>query len=198
MSQSQSRPLSQAQQAVIDFLDYRPPGWRPGDIDELERWWVDRQVALERAGYMLRSRYRPGWNPSWAGTKTFYLDCEDGQSVGVSVTFLPPPTRAHGCQLRLGMDATRISDGKPVMLKRLLAKEGPYEHDINKLFSTEPLASNPKNHCVQLLDVIELPGDPPILVHPLLRPFYDPPLQTYGEFVTFFAQICEVSPMCSH
>ncbi len=96
------------------------------------------------------------------------------------------------------MDATRISDGKPVMLKRLLVEEGPYEHDINKLFSTEPLASNPKNHCVQLLDVIDLPGDPPILVHPLLRPFYDPPLQTYGEFVTFFAQTCEVSVMCSH
>jgi hypothetical protein len=30
------------------------------------------------------------------------------------------------------------------------------------------------------------------MVHPLLRPFYDPPLRTYGEFVTFFAQICEV------
>ena len=84
------------------------------------------------------------------------------------------------------------------MSKRLLAKEGPYEHDINKPFSTEALASNPKNHCVQLLDVIELPGDPPILVHPLLRPFYDPRLQTYEEFVTFFAQTCEVSPMCSH
>src|SRR5258708_708059 len=96
MPQSQSQPLSQAQQAVIDFLDYRPPGSRPGDIDELERWWADRQVALERAGYMLRSRYRPGWNPSWAGTKIFYLHCEDGRSVGVSVTFLLPLTRAYG------------------------------------------------------------------------------------------------------
>ncbi|SRR6266446_10531693 len=96
------------------------------------------------------------------------------------------------------MDATRISDGKPVMLKRLLAKEGPYELEINNLFSTEPLASNPKNRCVKLLDVIELPEDPPIVVHPLLRPFYDPLLQTYGEFVTFFVQICEVSPLCSH
>ncbi len=84
------------------------------------------------------------------------------------------------------------------MLKRLLVEEGPYEHDINKLFSTEPLASNPKNHCVQLLDVIELPDDPPILVHPLLRPYFDPPLQTYGEFVTFLAQICEVGPMFPH
>ena len=90
-----SLSLSQAQQAVIDFLDYRPPGSRPGEIGELERWWVDRQVALDRAGYVLRSRYGPGWIPSWTGTKTFYLDCEDGRSVGVSVTFLPPPTLAY-------------------------------------------------------------------------------------------------------
>jgi hypothetical protein len=90
------------------------------------------------------------------------------------------------------MDATRISDGRPVMLKRLLTEEGPYELEINRLFSTEPLSSNVRNHCVQLLDVVELPNDPPIMVHPLLRPFYDPPLQTYGEFVTFFAQTCEV------
>jgi hypothetical protein len=89
-SQSQSQSQSQAQQAVIDFLDYRAPGSRPGDIHELERWWVDRQVALEQAGYMLRSRYRPGWKPSWAGTKKFYFYCEDGQSVGVSVTILLP------------------------------------------------------------------------------------------------------------
>jgi hypothetical protein len=91
------------------------------------------------------------------------------------------------------MDATRISDGRPVMLKRLVTEEGPYELQINRLFSTEPLCSNSRNHCVQLLDVIELPNEPPIMVHPLLRPFDSPPLQTFGEFVTFFAQICEVS-----
>ena len=81
------------------------------------------------------------------------------------------------------------------MLKKLLTQEGPYELEINKLFSTEPLSSNPRNHCVRLLDVIEFPNDPPIIVHPLLRPFYKPPLQTYGEFVTFFAQICEAGPL---
>jgi hypothetical protein len=96
--------------------------------------------------------------------------------------------------MRLGMDATRISDGRQVMLKMLPREEGPYELEINKLFSTEPLFSNPRNHCVHLLDVIELPNSPPIIVHPLLRPFSKPPFQTYGEFVTFFAQICEVSP----
>ena len=100
--------------------------------------------------------------------------------------------------MRLGMDATRISDGRQVVLKRLLTEEGPYELEINKLFSTEPLASNPRNYCVRLLDVIELPDDPPILVHPLLRPYDDPRFQTYGEFITFFSQICEVSLVCFH
>jgi len=94
------------------------------------------------------------------------------------------------------MDATRISDGKQVMLKMLPYEEGPYELEINKLFSTEPVSSNPRNRCVQMLGVIRLPGDPPIIAQPLLRPFYEPRLQTYGEFVTFFAQVCEVSPIC--
>jgi hypothetical protein len=93
------------------------------------------------------------------------------------------------------MDATRISDGRGVMSKMLPKEEGPHELEISKLFSTEPLASDPRNHCVRLLDVIELPNDPPIIVHPLLRPFADPPLQTYGEFVAFFSHTCEVRPI---
>jgi hypothetical protein len=91
------------------------------------------------------------------------------------------------------MDAIRISDGKPVMLKKLPKEEGPYELEISKLFSTEPLASDSRNYCVRLLDVIELPDDPPIIVHPMLRPFSDPPFQTFGEFVIFFSHICQVS-----
>jgi hypothetical protein len=80
-----------------------------GAINAIEAWWVERQEALEPAGYMLRPRYRAGWKPSWEGTKKLYFRCEDGQ---IKV-------------LRLGMDATRISDGRPVMLKRLLSEEGP-------------------------------------------------------------------------
>jgi len=179
----------------ISFLDDPLPEV-VGDIGESEKWWVERQEALERAGYMLRSRYQPGWKPPWAGTNKFFLDFEEAQSVGVSDNFLPSPDFLYlRSQLRVGIDATRISDGKQVMLKRLPIQEGPYELEINKLFSTEPLFSNPRNHCVQLIDVIWLPNDPPIIVHPLLRPFYDPRLQTYGEFVTFFAQTCEASPV---
>jgi len=159
----------------MQLLDSTIPESIPGGISENDKWWADRQEALERVGYMLRSRYRAGWKPSWEGTKKFIFDCEDALSVN----------------LRLGMDATRISDGKPVMLKMLPYEEGPYELEINKLFSTEPLSSNPRNHCVQTLDVIRLPNDPPIVVQPLLRPFYDPRLRTYGEFITFFSQTCE-------
>jgi hypothetical protein len=85
-----------SRQAVIDFLEYQAPGSQPGDIDGFENWWVDRQVALEQAGYMLRSRYRPGWKPSWTGTKRLYINCEDGQSVGVSdKSHFSPSSRAN-------------------------------------------------------------------------------------------------------
>ncbi len=74
-------------QQVIDFLEDEPPGSQPGDLDEHETWWAERQEALEVAGYMLRSRYRPGWIPSWRGTDKFYLDVEDGQSTRVSALY---------------------------------------------------------------------------------------------------------------
>ena len=91
------------------------------------------------------------------------------------------------------MDATRISDARPVMLKLVLPTEGPHELRINQLVSSEPLRSDPRNHCAPLLDVIELPNEPQIMVHSRLRPFNDPPMQTYGEFVAFFSQLSEVS-----
>jgi len=99
-----------SQQLFIEFLDNQP-GRQPGDLDELEIWWAERQEALEAVGYMLRPRYRPGWIPSWRGTKQPYFTVEDGLPLS----------------MRLGIDATRISDGRPVVLKRLLLAEGPYE-----------------------------------------------------------------------
>jgi|SRR5712672_776095 len=89
----------------IPFLDDPIPGRIPGGIEQTEKWWVERQEALERAGYLLRSRYRPGWEPSWAGTNKFYLRFEDGRGVGVGekISFpgLPIPmilaSSRHGC-----------------------------------------------------------------------------------------------------
>ena len=73
-------------QQIVDFLQNLDTGGREiGDIDPVEAWWVERQEVLERAGYMLRPRYRPGWKPSWAGTNKEYSRCEDGQLQWVRV-----------------------------------------------------------------------------------------------------------------
>jgi hypothetical protein len=60
-------------------------GYEPGQLGEMETWWVERQKALELAGYMLRPRYRPDWKPSWIGTNKNFLGCEDGQPQSVSI-----------------------------------------------------------------------------------------------------------------
>jgi hypothetical protein len=78
----------------IPFLDDPIPGRQPGGIGKSERWWIERQEALEQAGYMLRPRFRPGWQPSWTGTNKQFLDFEDGQSIGVSVDTLSLTTCA--------------------------------------------------------------------------------------------------------
>lgn len=93
------------------------------------------------------------------------------------------------------MDATHSQDDCPVMLKRVFPEEGPHELAITMQFSFPELAEDPRNHCVPLLDVIELdgPGSHKLMVFPLLRPFNRPRFQTFGEFVAFFTQICEVA-----
>jgi hypothetical protein len=80
------------------------------------------------------------------------------------------------------------------MLKKVLLKEGQYELRIAQSFSSPEVARDPRNHCVPLLDVIEIPNaGQKLMVMPFLRPFNNPRFQTFAEFVAFFTQICEVS-----
>ena len=90
------------------------------------------------------------------------------------------------------MDATRRSDGKHVMLKKVYPEEGPYELMIIQLFSSPEFAQDRRNHCVPLLDTLKMQHNQKLMVMPLLRPFNNPRFQTFGEFVAFFSQICEV------
>jgi len=91
------------------------------------------------------------------------------------------------------MDATRPRDGKQVMLKKILPAEGPHELTITQFFSSPELVRDPRNHCVPLLGVIEIPATgQKLMILPFLRPFNNPHFQTFGEFVAFFAQVCEV------
>jgi serine/threonine protein kinase len=93
------------------------------------------------------------------------------------------------------MDATRSMDGEQVMLKSIPVIRGRHELELTRRLSSPELRLEPRNHCVPLLDTLDLPGayDQKLIVMPFLRPFDEPHFRTYGEFVAFFIQMCEVS-----
>ena len=86
-----------SQHIYIPFLDDPRPDGKLEDLWDGESWWAERQEALERAGYMLRPRYRPDWKPSWPGTNKPYDYFEDGQIMDVSdhFPFLRVPSRNY-------------------------------------------------------------------------------------------------------
>jgi hypothetical protein len=167
----------------------------PGTLFDSELWWRDHYQELENLGYRLRPRYRPNWTPSWKVSGKDFYTVEDGQPTLVSIR----PTDALRAQTRpqlpTAMDATRSLDGKQVMLKSLPTRRGQQELEIARRLSSPELRREPRNHCVPLLDILDLPGiyDQKLIVMPFLRPFDEPHFRTYGEFVAFFTQICEVS-----
>lgn len=94
------------------------------------------------------------------------------------------------------MDATVISTGEMVALKRIRISDHPYEREISEYFSTKLLASDPRNHCIPIYEVLDVPDDANfiILVMPYMRLWdYPPELATMGEVVDFISQIFEVS-----
>ncbi|KAM5532831.1 hypothetical protein V8D89_013472 [Ganoderma adspersum] len=142
-----------------------------------EYFWRDHQQWLQEQGCMLRPRYRPDWKPSWVGTKQDEEDLEDGLILDRLVV----------------MDATRISDGHVVILKRVNTAVHPYEVEISKLFSTDPLASDPRNHAVPIYDVLKSPLDESMvfLVMPYLMDLRELRFETIGEAVECFRQLFE-------
>ncbi|KZT63088.1 hypothetical protein DAEQUDRAFT_815840 [Daedalea quercina L-15889] len=154
-----------------------PKGPSKGELKAEEYWWRDRQKWLEKQDYMLRSRYKPDWVPSWKAVHKPYWKCEDGQAIMVPHL----------------LDATRISDGEPVILKRILTTEHPYEVEIARFLSSEPLASDSRNHCVRLYDVLDVPNEDNtvILVLPLLRRYDSPPFELVSEALDLFNQLFE-------
>ncbi|KAJ7213204.1 kinase-like domain-containing protein [Mycena rebaudengoi] len=148
-----------------------------GKLESGEVFWADHQPWLETCGYRLRPRYAPNWVASWIGTDKSYRDCEDGLST---------------TKLRV-IDAVRIKDGAFVTLKQVKRSEHVDEADIGAVFSAEPLASDPLNHCVPLYEVLQVPdnNDLMLLVMPLLFNWKFPPFVTIGEIVDFFGQLIE-------
>jgi len=147
-----------------------------GTLKRHELAWVERQPMLERRGYMLRARLRPGWIPSWRGTEKHPLQCEDG---------LVLPMREHL------VDATRIADGALVYVKRVQA--AGTELQIASMFSSEDLRNNPKNHCVPILDTFQDEGDgsSSYMVMPFLRAIDEPAFELVDDVIIFADQILE-------
>src|SRR5580658_3805805 len=97
------------------------------------------------------------------------------------------------------MDATRVGDGRFVVLKFVQKSRHPFEAEIGSFFSTAALATDPANHCVPIYEVLQVPDeeDTILLVMPLLRLYDDPRFDTFGEVLEFFRQIFEVQCLVS-
>jgi len=140
-----------------------------------EIYWRDHQEWLLECGYRLRPRYQPDWTPSWEKSGKPTLLCEDSYFL------------VYGHII----DAIRVQDGASVALKKISKSVHPYEADIGKFFTTEPLASDPRNMCVPILGMLQPPDDADILilVMPLLRRYDSPRFDTFGEAIHFFTNI---------
>lgn len=92
------------------------------------------------------------------------------------------------------MDATRIADGKHVLLKKVATAKHPDEAVLGRLLSSSPYASHKDNRCVPIYDVLNVPDDEGnvLIVMPFLYQWDDPPHGTIGEAVEFFRQMFEV------
>ncbi|KAJ7175018.1 kinase-like domain-containing protein [Mycena crocata] len=140
-----------------------------------EIFWYNHREWLKAKGYILRARYQEGWAATWT-EKDLNQDYEDALS------------HSRGAVL----DATRVSDGAFVMLKKIDKTLHPFEVEIGTWFSAEPQRSDPQNHCVPIYEVLEPPNSKwQIIVMPLLTRFDKPRFDTIGEAVSFFLQIFE-------
>ncbi|KAI0633607.1 kinase-like domain-containing protein [Trametes polyzona] len=144
-----------------------------------EFFWRDHYAWLLEQGYLLRPRYRPGWRPSWAGSKRNPDKCEDGRSTLYTTV----------------LDAFRRSDNVIVAIKRLSKSRHPSEVGIAQIFSEPSLANDPHNHAVPVYQVLDPQNaddkDVTLLVMPYLVPFDTIPFDTVGEVVEFVRQLLD-------
>lgn len=91
-----------------------------------------------------------------------------------------------------------MADNTQVMLKMLPQEDNTAEVLILKLMSSDPFASDPRNHCIALLDIftVEDPDvptfNPQIVVFPFFRKWQMPPLLMTEELMSLVRQLLEV------
>lgn len=91
------------------------------------------------------------------------------------------------------MDAVRLKDGAPVILKQVhkIGNRYDQEAEISLYLSSPKLSNDSQNHCIPIYEMLEIPNDDQsaILVMPLLHEFKSPRFDTIRECVDFFQQI---------
>ncbi|KAJ7743246.1 hypothetical protein DFH07DRAFT_749956 [Mycena maculata] len=136
-------------------------------LGEQEQEWARYHPFLEQEGYMLRPRYRPGWVPEVLRLGTFFLLCEDAIPGFGEV-----------------LDATRISDGTPVVLK-VVEVLSP-DTSISSFLTNEP---GGQKHAVPCLDLLPMCEGWAFMVMARMRLCSDPPyFATVREFMEFLEQ----------
>lgn len=91
------------------------------------------------------------------------------------------------------IDATRMTDGRLVYIKRV--RNNDPEYRIARWLSSGTNSADPRNHCVPLLDYIVDDDDTSLayIVMPFLRPVNQPPFERVADIVDFVTQLLEVS-----
>jgi len=179
-------------------LEFERNNMKEGRLFKGELFWRDHQPWLKECGYLLRPRYDPDWVASWKRSSGYWGEAEDAE-VG-NVREVPSPhfrrmlTRDDPCQQIRVLDATRIADGSFVKLKKIEPSQYADEVDIGRMFSSEPIASDSRNHCIPIYEVLRVPDDDDLvlLVMPMLHAYDTIPFVTIGEAVEFIRQIFEV------
>ncbi|KAI0316327.1 kinase-like domain-containing protein [Amylostereum chailletii] len=170
MASFDSQLRSRGPQAVRPNVDVRET------LLDFEADWRDRSHFLEAHGYRLRPRLRPGWKPSWHTSGKSAWRAEDAVWSHMRPSL---------------MDATRISDGRAVYIKKI--RTGDLESTIASYLDSTSLRARPDNHSAPVLEVFPDPSDPSVsyMVMPFLRPMTRPPFEYVGEILDFGEQILE-------
>ncbi|KAF5376842.1 hypothetical protein D9757_004435 [Collybiopsis confluens] len=162
----------------MSVLEERTGPFKREEIQDWEIFWRDHYEWLKDRGYQLRPRYRPGWVASWLGTDLWPPRFEDAQFDG-TMEYL--------------MDAIRIADGKPVMLRR---PDPPPSHELKIVQLISSLPPEPQNHCVPTYEIMTIPeanedGRNHIVAMSFQVPWDILEFETVGEVVDFCSQIFE-------
>ncbi|KZV61502.1 hypothetical protein PENSPDRAFT_658851 [Peniophora sp. CONT] len=123
-------------------------GEPPGGLTVWEALvWRMAYAQLLFRGYRLRDRYRPDWKPSWIDKGLDIATVREQHLEGTFEDCIPQHRYHHA------IDAVHISSSQQVMLKlRVSESEQHGELIINRRLASVPLASNPQNHCLQIID----------------------------------------------